>query len=100
MFATRYLEDLFGLPLRVPRALHQRPKASIVEIIDVAVDLAPRQVVSQRPVGRVEHDARVKRRHVLQRRLGAHVLEPVEDVARREMRDNAAIDFSANGQRR
>ena len=46
--------------------MHQRPKARIVEIVDVTVSLAPAQVVTEILIGRIEYNTAVKGGWVLE----------------------------------
>lgn len=46
--------------------MYQRPETSVIEVVDVAVCLAPAQVVSEILIGRIEDNTAVKGGWVLE----------------------------------
>ena len=49
--------------------MNQRPETGIVQVIDVTICLAPAQVVPEILIGRIEYNAAVKDRWVLEGRV-------------------------------
>ena len=67
--------------------LHQGPEGRVVEVVDVAVGLAPAEVVADVALGRVEDDAAVEDGGALEVLVREEV-SPPEHVARREVADD------------
>ena len=61
--------------------LHQRPERRVVEVVDVAIGLAPAEVVADVALGGVEDDAAVKDWGALEVLVREEV-SPPEHVAR------------------
>ena len=66
--------------------LHQRPERRVVEVVDVAVGLAPAEVVADVALGGVEDDTAVEDRGAQEVLIGEE-LWPPKHVARREVTD-------------
>lgn len=69
-------------------SLDHFPEDSVVEIVDVAVDLPPPEVVFDDCVVGIQHDAAVECGYLLE--LDIEVFAPVKDVSRGKGRDHAA----------
>ena len=84
------LQNILNLLVGLPRANHL-PENSIVQIINVAVDLPPPEVIFDHSFIRVQNYSAVKSGDFLHFCIKA--LAPVEDISRCKGRNNTAEDL-------
>lgn len=85
---------LLGLGSAQTGPVDQHPETSVVEVVDVAVDLPPRQIVPQYPFVGIEDTTAIKTGWIEQRIFGPEDGGPVKDKGRGELRHDQADDFA------
>lgn len=87
------LKDVLYLSVLEPR-LDQAPERRVIEVVDVAVDLPPPEVVLECFERGVLHYSGVEGGQLLIRHMSlGEVLRPVEYIGRRECRHHASLDL-------